>query len=232
MKSVTLPNSLKEIGQSDFEDCKILTGIKLPASLEVLGEKAFRNCALITEVNIPAAIVRVESETFNGCAKLAKVVFDGNSVKNIENRAFEKCTGIVSVNFVASGLLESIGEEAFSGSPIGGILDIPETVRNIDGRAFFETGKNEITDVYLYEFIDYIGDDAFNIAYKNNLRFHVVADTPAEIWLKEHGFEECIAESSPKGELFIITFDLMEHGSNFERRVKEGTGDQRWSVCT
>ncbi len=246
LKTVSLPNSLKEIGQSAFEDCKILTGIKLPANLEVMGEKVFRNCALITEANIPAAIARVEAETFAGCTKLAKVVFDGNnvetiasqafsecsalksinipeSVKNIDNRAFEKCTGIVSANFAASGNLESIGDEAFSASPIGGVLDLPEAVRYIYGRAFYETGKNKVTDVYLYEFVEYMGEEVFNVKYKDNLRFHVTTDSPAENWLKENGFADSIVESTPKGETFTITFDLMEHGENFERKVKEGT---------
>ncbi len=246
LKTVSLPNSLKEIGQSAFEDCKILTGIKLPASLEVMGEKVFKNCALITEANIPVAIARVEAETFAGCTKLAKVVFDGSnvetiasqafsecsalksinipeSVKNIDNSAFEKCTGIVSANFAASGNLESIGDEAFSASPIGGVLDLPEAVRYIYGRAFYETGKNKVTDVYLYEFVEYMGEEVFNVKYKDNLRFHVTTDSPAENWLKENGFVDSIVESTPKGETFTITFDLMEHGENFERKVKEGT---------
>lgn len=47
--SVTLPESITEIGESAFEDCRALCSLNIPKGVTAIGERAFKNTALDVE---------------------------------------------------------------------------------------------------------------------------------------------------------------------------------------
>lgn len=52
--SVTLPESITEIGESAFEDCRALCSLNIPKGVTAIGERAFRNTALdIEKITLP-----------------------------------------------------------------------------------------------------------------------------------------------------------------------------------
>ena len=88
VSSVSLPQSLKSIGDGAFSFCSGLESIVLPAAVESIGISAFKGCAALIEISIP------------------------NSVNNIGVGAFEQCSSLKSV-VVPTGVL-SISEWTFS----------------------------------------------------------------------------------------------------------------------
>lgn len=52
--SVTLPESITEIGESAFENCRALCSLNIPKGVTAIGERAFRNTALdIEKITLP-----------------------------------------------------------------------------------------------------------------------------------------------------------------------------------
>lgn len=61
MKSVILPDSLKEIEVGAFEDCPELTEITIPDGVTRIGSHAFANCANLSEVHLSESLEKLRS---------------------------------------------------------------------------------------------------------------------------------------------------------------------------
>ncbi len=78
IKTITLPDSIKSIGQQAFRDCIALESINLPASLEEIGVSVFSGCSNLKEIIIPDSLTSLSfdpgisgSRAFNGCSSLS-----------------------------------------------------------------------------------------------------------------------------------------------------------------
>ncbi len=67
---VTIPNSVKGIGNAAFYGCSNLSEIELGNSLTSIGGLAFGNCTKLEEVAIPDSVTEVKANAFKGCSKL------------------------------------------------------------------------------------------------------------------------------------------------------------------
>ena len=75
--SVTLPNTIEEIGSYAFENCSNLTSITIPASVTSIGNSAFSQCGSLTSITIPNSVTSIGSRAFYGCDNLANVYYEG-----------------------------------------------------------------------------------------------------------------------------------------------------------
>ena len=68
--SVTLPSSLRRIGNNAFKSLSKITSIKLPAGLESIGENAFSGCIALASVNLGdcASLREIGTAAFMQCA--------------------------------------------------------------------------------------------------------------------------------------------------------------------
>lgn len=73
VESVTLPESLRSIGEAAFGQCKQLKNIELSKNLETLGESCFRESGLISVV-IPNKVKVIPNNAFRGCTSLKSIV--------------------------------------------------------------------------------------------------------------------------------------------------------------
>ena len=76
MKSVTLPKSLKTIGERAFQCCYELTSITLPDGLTSIDNEAFSSCSKIAELKVPSSVTKIGYYAFSG---LPLVIYDGNA---------------------------------------------------------------------------------------------------------------------------------------------------------
>jgi len=53
VKGILIPDSVREIYESTFENCEKLSEIKLPTELEYIGELAFGGCSSLKKIIIP-----------------------------------------------------------------------------------------------------------------------------------------------------------------------------------
>lgn len=153
---ISIPNSVKEIGDKAFYNCHTMTCVTVGNSIESIGDYAFYYCINLTRINI-TDLASWSSITFsdsfsNPCYYTHKLFLNGeevkdllipNSVTSIGNYAFCSCTGITSVTFPNS--VTSIGQSAFSGCSGLTSINIPNSVNSI-GKCVF-SGCSGLTSI-------------------------------------------------------------------------------------
>ena len=111
IEDLILPNTLTEIGEEMFYKSE-LKSITIPQNVRNIGPRAFYVCHSLTSVAIPASVETIEEDAFRGCTKLAVVTFEKESnLKMINNYAFYNCS-LISIEIPSS--IESIGKGAFA----------------------------------------------------------------------------------------------------------------------
>ena len=110
LTSVTIPNSVTNIGENAFEYCRSLTSVTIPNSVTGIGKLAFKGCSSLTSVTIPNSVTSIGENAFEYCRSLTSVTIP-NSVTGIGKLAFKGCSSLTSVTIPNS--VTSIGESAF-----------------------------------------------------------------------------------------------------------------------
>ena len=73
LTSVTIGNSVTNIGNDTFYKCSSLTSIEIPNSVTSIGERAFNNCSKLSEVTIGEGVTSISKEAFTSCPKLSTI---------------------------------------------------------------------------------------------------------------------------------------------------------------
>ena len=73
MTSISLPNSVKTIGNYAFAQCYCLESIIIPDSVTSIGQYAFQSCQAATTVTIGSSVTSIASGAFYGCWELIRL---------------------------------------------------------------------------------------------------------------------------------------------------------------
>lgn len=93
MKTVVIPESVKEIEGSTFAECVSLTDITIPKNVTKIGEWSFNNCKSLKTVVIPEGVTEIGKFAFDSCTNLTSITIP-KSIKHIE-KCFYGCESIV-----------------------------------------------------------------------------------------------------------------------------------------
>ena len=96
LTSVTIPNSVIEIGEEAFSGCTNLTSVNIGNSVTSIGNYAFFNCSSLTSVTIPDSVTYIGFSAFEYCESLTSVTIP-NSVTSIGEAAFSGCNSLTSM---------------------------------------------------------------------------------------------------------------------------------------
>ncbi|MBE5764336.1 MAG: leucine-rich repeat domain-containing protein [Clostridiales bacterium] len=119
--TITLPNTIKYIGESAFASCTSLTSIELPENLTDIGESAFFGCDTLKSITITDRISIIKDWTFYGCDSLVNVNMP-DGVTAIGQYAFSNCSSLTNITIPNS--VTDIGYNAFHDTHIE-IASIP-----------------------------------------------------------------------------------------------------------
>lgn len=110
-EEVELHPDTKIIGGSLFESEKSLTKVTLNEGLEVICASAFRSCPFESIV-IPSSVKRIDQYAFASCANMTTCTISGNSLETIGNEAFSGTVKLASINIPSS--VKEVGSYAFT----------------------------------------------------------------------------------------------------------------------
>ena len=156
LTSITVPNSVKNIGWKAFSNCTSLTSIVIPNSVTSIDSYAFEDCKKLTSISIPSAIKKISEGVFWGCTSLTSIIIP-DGVKEIGPLAFYSCTKLSSITIPNN--VTQIGYNAFQGCISIASVKMSNKVRSIGGFAF--GGCRSLASITIPSSVTYIGECAF-----------------------------------------------------------------------
>lgn len=179
--SFTIPNTVKRIGDSAFNNCSNLSGITIPDSVESIGEYAFYYCSGLSSITIPDSVQSIGSSAFYGCYNATNLSI-GSGIKTIEYQTFGYLNGLTSVTVPDN--VETIGSGAFQYCYNLSDVTLSEGIKVIEYNAFTNSSFASVT---IPESVTSIGSYAF--AYNYNLADVTFLSSKTEI--DEDAFYSC-----------------------------------------
>ena len=181
LTSISVPNSVKDIGEWAFAGCSLLSSIDIPNSVISIGNNAFAGCLSLKYISIPESVICLNGNPFGDCegeieCLSANFIYEDDvlfnrdkseiisfrnqeiesyiipdSVTSIGDGAFGCCSSLSSL-FIPNSVT-SIGDGAFEGCSSLSSLVIPDSVVNIKGNSFYLwKGKLEcLSASFIYE---------------------------------------------------------------------------------
>lgn len=152
--TVKLPESITEVGEDIFGDCKNLRGVKLPEGVSRINKEAFYGCSILETINFPAKLTSVGDNAFSLCSKMELDNLP-SSLLHVGQSAF--C--YVPLKALKLDRKVEIGAGAFSNTPITEIeMATPcDSIRE----GTFSNCPN-LTKITIGEGLKYIGYNAFS----------------------------------------------------------------------
>ena len=152
-----IPNSVTEIGNRAFYDCRSLQNIDIPNSVTIIGDYAFYGCSSLQSINVSKNnkhFASVDGILFN--KDLTTIVrfpqkYDvkeyviPNSVTIIGYGTFEGCSSLQSIDIPNS--VTEIGTGAFFNCSSLQSIDIPNSVTEIGHSAFSGCSSLQSIDI-------------------------------------------------------------------------------------
>lgn len=160
IEEVIIEDGVEKIGSGAFSDCKKLKNVTLPVSLENIGdyrfESLFNGCRELERVRLGN-----DNETYycNGSVLLEKetrTVIDGWGIDNC---------------YVGNGYVrwkaKKIGQGAFMGHELLAKVTLPETLEEIEARAFYDCKSLRLIECYA-QTPPVLGEDVFTVRIHDN----------------------------------------------------------------
>ncbi|MEF2918938.1 MAG: leucine-rich repeat domain-containing protein [Acutalibacteraceae bacterium] len=172
--SVTIPDTVTEIGPGCFEYQRKLTTVNIPNSVKFIGENAFMECENLIDVTIPDGVEVIENEAFKGCKKITSIIIP-DSVTKIGFDAFYDC----NLNYVVLGKnVTEWGSGAFGGVkaiyvPKGTNKSFASVRRTYGGTIYYEGSEEEWMNTYTNIYKDDF-EVHFNCSLENPAGFSTV----------------------------------------------------------
>lgn len=192
---VTIPEEVSgyrviAISEYAFDRCRYIKEFVMPSTLQTIESRAFANCDALETVYIPKNVSKIANNAFYESAAIKSIsvspdntTFDSRSncnaiIETASNKLVRGCDN----SFIPFGVT-TIGYESFLQVHNLTYLQIPESVTNIEYRAFYSSG---LVHVEALESLKIISSYAFA-----NCKSLEYFNMPGLEWISDDAFQEC-----------------------------------------
>ncbi len=151
--SITLPNTLKTLGEAVFFGCPNLTSVTIPSSIEDMKGFVFANCSSLETVILEDGITYIPEYTFYMDQSLITVT--GGNILEVADSGFYGCLYLESIDLTHA---QTIGMDAFYSCQSLVEVDLQEATYLADGAFFAAT---DVTTLNIPK-VEYIGQQALS----------------------------------------------------------------------
>ncbi len=160
LSEVVFPTNLKNIGSSAFQGCTALTEVRLPEGVTKIGSSSFQGCTALTEVRLPESVASIGSSAFSGCSGLTEIIFP-EGITYIDLYTFDGCTGLSKV--VLPSTITNLDSRAFAGCNGVRSVTVPQSICSTNKlMTIFPNAYSRITDVIIADGTTTIGQYLFS----------------------------------------------------------------------
>ncbi len=158
LTSISIPNSVKDIGEWAFAGCSLLSSIDIPNSVNSIGNIAFAACLSLEYISIPESVICLNGNSFcewDGeleCLS-ANFIYEDDVLFNKDKSEIISFRNQEIESYIIPDSVTSIGDGAFGCCSSLSSLVIPDSVVNIKGNPFcYWKGKLEcLSASFIYE---------------------------------------------------------------------------------
>ncbi len=144
--SVTLPNSVTNLGAKAFFLCGSLTNVAFGTGVTSIGTDAFGGCSGLTSITLPASLTSLSGAAFIGCTGLTGVYFLGNAPGPGTDTSVFQADTLATVYYLPG----TLGWGAtFDGLPTVPLASVPYTFTTNNGTITITsyTGTNNVVAI-------------------------------------------------------------------------------------
>ena len=158
LTSISVPNSVKDIGEWAFAGCSLLSSIDIPNSVISIGNNAFAGCLSLKYISIPESVICLNGNPFGDCVGeieclSANFIYEDDVLFNKDKSEIISFRNQEIESYIIPDSVTSIGDGAFWCCSSLSSLVIPDSVVNIKGNPFcYWKGKLEcLSASFIYE---------------------------------------------------------------------------------
>ena len=158
LTSISVPNSVKDIGEWAFAGCSLLSSIDIPNSVISIGNNAFAGCLSLKYISIPESVICLNGNPFGDCegeieCLSANFIYEDDVLFNKDKSEIISFRNQEIESYIIPDSVTSIGDGAFWCCSSLSSLVIPDSVVNIKGNPFYLwKGKLEcLSASFIYE---------------------------------------------------------------------------------
>ena len=110
LQSVVLPDTLTEINDTAFSNCRQLETIIIPEGVREIGYATFSSCWKLREIEIPGSVHTIGKYAFEGC-KVLETACLHDGVRKLDHNVFSSCSKLETIQLPASVIF--LGQNVF-----------------------------------------------------------------------------------------------------------------------
>lgn len=178
-ENINIPSEIngypvKFINGFSFENNNYITSVTIPNTVVEIGDSAFKECSNLTTVSLSSGIIRIDGGAFYNCEKLSNFTIPAG-VEYIGNSAFYNCHRLVNLTIPES--VEKIDAYAFNMCWFSshGTITFERTTKNDYNRSMFWNDRNvtvRIPNIARNEYEDDNGEVTFSHVPTENIVFY------------------------------------------------------------
>lgn len=200
--TVTIPDSVKEIGSGAFSKLTGLKKIVIPGTVKKISSSAFAFNSTLEEVVLEEGIKEIGDQAFNGCTNL-KTVKLPQSLTTIASLAFYRCSNLESINIPST--VQNIGTYVFSGCRSLKSVIIGEGVTKLTAYEF--ENCTSLTSITIPSTVTNINPNAFDRC--TNLNEIILSNN------KNYVMSEGMLKTSDETQIIFITAATLKNSNTF-----------------